>query len=482
MTATRPSKKTPAEIARQVLQELALRRIAPTPDAYAKLYKEFESSQHHGDFNIQVMPSRPDTSSPAADSATEDTSSSRENLLRQMLARILIFSISSLLHDAPELASESRELGEQLQQPDTDLEQLFSRLKQLAFQIELQASDLTKQRELMLQLFSVLLENAQALLKKGSWLSNQISGIQTLFATDDPDLDESGRILKDMLFKQEQMRTALEEEKTQIRNMVMTFMDRLGLMLSATDHYHQALDSFQDRMQDVEWVTNQDEIVKGILAATSAVQKQAREAHDQMVHAENAVHDAENRIFELESQLQQMNDLIREDHLTGSLNRRGMDECLEKEIYRSQRHKTPLCVALIDLDNFKKLNDQHGHTVGDEVLIHLVSTVKDLLRTMDAIARFGGEEFVIIMPETHKEVAFDVMTRVQREMTKRVFLHNSQHLLITFSAGLAQYIEGESAEQLIERADTALYQAKNTGKNRVVIADDSILIPATESK
>ncbi len=161
---------------------------------------------------------------------------------------------------------------------------------------------------------------------------------------------------------------------------------------------------------------------------------------------------------------------MREDQLTGSLNRRGLDDVFERELARSERRNSPLCIAMLDLDDFKRLNDTHGHTAGDEALIHLVRVIKDTLRTMDVIARFGGEEFLIVLPDTTMDDAMQTVTRVQRELTKRIFMHNNERLLITFSAGVALRAGIEDQTTMIKRADEALYKAKRAGKNRVIAA------------
>ena len=180
---------------------------------------------------------------------------------------------------------------------------------------------------------------------------------------------------------------------------------------------------------------------------------------------------AESRIHELESQLEQMSELVREDQLTGSLNRRGLDDVFDREFARVDRQGNALCVAMLDLDDFKRLNDTHGHVAGDEALVHLVNLVKETLRTMDVIGRFGGEEFLIILPDTTLALASQTITRLQRELTKRIFMVNNERLLITFSAGVAARRPEESKTDLIKRADAALYEAKKAGKNRVATAE-----------
>ena len=165
-----------------------------------------------------------------------------------------------------------------------------------------------------------------------------------------------------------------------------------------------------------------------------------------------------------------MSELVREDQLTGSLNRRGLDDVFERETARSDRRGTPLCIALLDLDDFKRLNDTYGHQAGDSALKHLVKIVKETLRSMDVIARFGGEEFLILLPETTVEAASQTMTRLQRELTKHFFLHDNEKVLITFSAGVALRQPNEDQAALVQRADKAMYEAKKTGKNRVIVA------------
>jgi diguanylate cyclase len=144
-----------------------------------------------------------------------------------------------------------------------------------------------------------------------------------------------------------------------------------------------------------------------------------------------------------------------------------MEDAFEREFARAGRTHAPLCVGLLDIDHFKRLNDTYGHDAGDEALIHLVRVVKETLRPTDVIARFGGEEFVIILPETGAEEGMKTMTRLQRELTKKYFLHKNEKVLITFSAGIAQRLPDESADAIIARADQALYRAKAAGRNRV---------------
>jgi len=125
-------------------------------------------------------------------------------------------------------------------------------------------------------------------------------------------------------------------------------------------------------------------------------------------------------------------------------------------------------MCLLDIDNFKKLNDRLGHEVGDNALVHLVSVARRCMRPSDTLARYGGEEFVILMPDTLLDQGVEAMVRLQRELTKAFFLSGKEKLLITFSAGVAQLAPDETGANGIKRADRAMYLAKRAGKNRVM--------------
>ena len=133
-----------------------------------------------------------------------------------------------------------------------------------------------------------------------------------------------------------------------------------------------------------------------------------------------------------------------------------------------RRKETPLCVSLLDIDNFKKLNDSKGHATGDAALTHLATVARECMRPQDSLARYGGEEFVVLLPDTTLDKGIEAMTRLQRELTKRFFLAGDEKLLITFSAGVAQLGLDESGMDAIKRADQAMYLAKRAGKNRVL--------------
>ena len=163
------------------------------------------------------------------------------------------------------------------------------------------------------------------------------------------------------------------------------------------------------------------------------------------------------------------------DRLTGAYNRLFLDNTLVTEFARSQRTGRNFSAVLIDMDKFKSVNDVHGHLVGDRVLIHLVEILSAHIRKTDILGRWGGEEFLIICPETPLAGAADMAETLRRAVEATLFPDVGQK---TISVGVAALRPGESAEDLISRADVALYSAKNGGRNRVVVTDPDSL-PAT---
>ncbi|MGV7209062.1 GGDEF domain-containing protein [Oxalobacteraceae bacterium A2-2] len=512
---------SPADIAREAFRTLALRRVAPTPEAYREIYDEIaglpppasaaaadpgpetvlgqlagrlaDGGGELGDYGrrfqraikardwdsyaralVQLVERQ--SAAPARkgiELAPGDDDTSRT--LRELLSRTLGYAVASLLSGAPALAAEAEALGAatKVAHSEEALAEIATRLKQLCFQIELRSGDTGETQELLLRLFKLLLENVGELLDDDSWLRGQIESVQQLISgpLDVRALEDATRSLKDVIYKQGQLKHSLSDVKLTVKNMMMTFIDRLGQVAASTGDFHAKIGGYSEKISRADNITELNQILDEVLRETRIVQGEALKARDNMMAARQEVQDAEARIHALEAQLQHMSELVREDQLTGSLNRRGLDDVFERETARSDRRGTPLCIALLDLDDFKRLNDTYGHIAGDAALKHLVKIVKDTLRSMDVIARFGGEEFLILMPETTVEAASATMTRLQRELTKHFFLADNEKVLITFSAGVALRRPNEDQGELVKRADKAMYQAKQTGKNRVVVAD-----------
>ncbi|MFZ3219446.1 MAG: diguanylate cyclase [Rhodoferax sp.] len=170
---------------------------------------------------------------------------------------------------------------------------------------------------------------------------------------------------------------------------------------------------------------------------------------------------------ELKAALALNRELATRDALTGLLNRRAMVEVLAHEQSRVDRGADAVSLALIDIDWFKRINDDHGHGVGDTVLQRFTVVLEDEMRTSDALARWGGEEFLLLMPEADLCAANRVVDRMRNRLEREDLSDISPTLKLTFSAGVAQFVRGECYTATIDRADQALYRAKESGRNRV---------------
>ena len=158
------------------------------------------------------------------------------------------------------------------------------------------------------------------------------------------------------------------------------------------------------------------------------------------------------------------------DPLTGLLNRRAMDAELTIARARAIRHEQPYALMMADLDHFKRVNDAHGHEVGDEVLVELAHRLERTVRTEDRVARWGGEEFLLLVQDADEKGAMNVAEKIRRVVAQTPFATSAGALQITLSVGLAIYDEATPADDLVAQADHALYQAKQNGRNRVETA------------
>ncbi len=160
------------------------------------------------------------------------------------------------------------------------------------------------------------------------------------------------------------------------------------------------------------------------------------------------------------------------DGLTGLLNRRTIEERLKEELARTKRHKTDLSIILLDIDFFKKVNDTYGHPAGDEVLKEIGKYLSENIREEDSLGRYGGEEFLVILPQTSQQGAYDLAERIRKGIkntTIRVQDNNKKdhNIRITLSVGVTTYKPNQPMDDLIKKADSALYSAKESGRDQV---------------
>ncbi|MGE8177878.1 GGDEF domain-containing protein [Pseudomonas fluorescens] len=158
------------------------------------------------------------------------------------------------------------------------------------------------------------------------------------------------------------------------------------------------------------------------------------------------------------------------DPLTGTGNRIAMDQTLQREIDMARRHMQPLSLLMLDIDHFKQINDNYGHSAGDDVLKAVATSIKDQLRNVDMVFRFGGEEFLILLSNTSREAAAMIGERLRHAAQAGEYSADGTLIGLTVSLGCSTLLPGESADSLLRRADSALYVAKREGRNRLAMA------------
>lgn len=419
----------------------------------------------------QAVPARTATTGPAApptiDTATVDA-------LRELVTISLGEALPPLLEEHPPLRETAATLCAEAasRSEAAGLREIGTRLRVFARELELAAADEAEIRAGMLELLRMLLRNIDDLVLDDRWLAGQIEMLREIVDSrpDPRKIDDAGRRLKELIHKQGQLKHTLAQSQRHLRDMLAGFVDQLARFSESTGAYHDRIGQCAQRIAQANDITEIGPLLDEVMTETRSIQDEARRSRDELIVARSQAAEAQERIVTLQNELEEASRLMRHDQLTGALNRRGLEEMFQTESARAQRRGTRLAVALLDIDHFKKLNDSLGHKVGDDALVHLAKVVRQHLRPQDVLARYGGEEFVILLPETGDTDAQQALIRLQRELTREFFMADLQKVVITFSAGVTRLAEGESLESALKRADGAMYQAKQAGRNRVMVA------------
>lgn len=290
------------------------------------------------------------------------------------------------------------------------------------------------------------------------WLNREIAsiapfpqkaGVAQSIAADQPFQESRSNIQRIKARLNEQINLATEHNNTLAR-LIMESMESL-----------QQIDSKQglDRARSTQ-LRRYNQLIKehqDLTTKFSAIQQQLEQV--------------ESESQQLDEELTRVHLLSVTDELTQLPNRRALMQRLEDEVTRVQRYGSPLALAIIDLDEFKPINDTFGHNAGDAVLRYFAETALTVFRHHDTVARYGGEEFAVLMPNTELEGALCALRKIQNETGGSLCrVENGIEISVpTFSAGVALYNPGETPEELIKRADTAMYRAKRSGRNRIEV-------------
>ena len=392
-------------------------------------------------------------------------------ILREMLRHTFEHGLIPSLHDYPKLKQGASEIMMRAEKANELhdwhlIAQAFGVLMERLDSVVVNEDGLKQD---LTGLLKLLIDNISALVADDQWVSGHIALVQEIISgpLERTAIKHAEDNLKEVIFKQGALKNNLTEAKESFKNMIATFVDRLGYMASSSITYQEKIENFSTKLAKTDDVKQINSLLENLMKDTYSMQTDIAQSSSELMAQREQFEETQQQISKLQEELSQLSEKISEDPLTGLLNRRGLDEAMVREVSRAHREGLDLCVALIDIDNFKVFNDQYGHSVGDAALLHLAKVMQETLRATDVPARFGGEEFVVLLPNTSLDFAVKTIERLQLVLTERFFSGNNQRLLITVSAGVALFNVDEAQDDVIMRADQAMYLAKETGKNQV---------------
>ena len=318
-----------------------------------------------------------------------------------------------------------------------------------------------------------LTESLADLAEDDSWARGQC---QAMTQTLDQGLNaRSVRAVSELLAGTRERQQGLREERARARDALKTLINRmlqeLGELGQHTDRFQSSVGRYAEVIERADSLESLTGVVREMVEESRTVQALVQQTQARLHSEHEKADQLTRRVEQLEGELRRLSDEVHTDQLTQVANRRGLLQAFEIEQGKLEREPSSLALALLDIDNFKKLNDTLGHAAGDEALKSLAARVSGLLRPGDKVGRWGGEEFVLILPAAPLDEARSILTRLQRSLSASLFMHEGQDVFVTFSAGITLYRPGETLDTALNRADEALYEAKRTGKNRACVAE-----------
>ncbi|MFO1288718.1 MAG: GGDEF domain-containing protein [Rubrivivax sp.] len=283
-------------------------------------------------------------------------------------------------------------------------------------------------------------------------------------------LRAASAMLADTRARQAAAKRGRETARSALKQLLTGMIGEVGALQQHAGGFESAIERHAAAVESADSLEGLTSVVQAMLADSREMRSAVGASHERLVRDGQRAAELETRVRGLEAELGRLANEACTDALTQVANRRGLEQSFNETSARAAANGTPLAVGLIDIDNFKKLNDRLGHGAGDVALKTLAAQVRKGLRPGDDVARYGGEEFVVLLHGLAIAEAQQALTRLQRKLSASLFMHEGEEVFVTFSAGVTEWRAGEAMETAIERADVGLYEAKRTGKNRTCTA------------
>lgn len=270
-------------------------------------------------------------------------------------------------------------------------------------------------------------------------------------------------------------KVAADEYRNNERQGLLSIVRELTLFLKDIGEPAGDLDqNLEDFVNDIDKVSSLDDLNK----LKNKIKGSAKKVQSQIKSLSDDLKSAQELCSSLQKQLEKSEATSILDSLTRVLNRSAYDMRVEQAVNEFKRFEEPYVILIVDIDHFKQINDEHGHLSGDKALASIAHTIKQNIRESDMVFRYGGEEFVVLLPKTGvkgaKTIAEKIRSRVasiRTHLVNDIYADKEQRIEITVSLGLAELQKGDTAETWFNRADKALYQAKDEGRNKIVVEE-----------
>jgi diguanylate cyclase len=496
------SEKSTSEIARETLRALAVRKLQPTPENYAIVFREVsgavtlaEPAEHGLAAAVAAAdwmeePARrecrrliqagewprllrmfapqqvrtPATRADAPEAALAD--------VFEQIARMVEFAVPAFGEPDSQFALDALVLAEfcRSKAATGTTDGVRGKLSEFSHRLSFLAEDQAAIRGELANTVRLMLNSISDRYGDEPFVQAQVPILLT--ALEPPftlrRLDEARRRLKDLNYKLDEIKRRNVAAQDDTKHLIATFIERLSELAELSGSQSARIEKCAKRIETARDLTELAPALEEVISVTRAMAERVVNVRDELQIIQRTAAASAAEVEGLRRELDVLAAASRHDVLTGTLNRKGLDEVLTREIARARRLGNALSIALLDVDNFKALNDVHGHAVGDQALAHLAATAREQLQRQHTISRYGGEEFVVVMSDTTLEEGVKTIERLQRELTRHYFMAGESRILITFSAGVTRMRDDEDPTVAIGRADQGMYHAKRTGKNKVV--------------